>query len=410
MAQGEEREIAEEKVKDKKVKKIRGVYEKVAGSGVWWIQYFDARGRRRREKAGTKSAAITLYSKRKTEALGGRKLPENLRSVVKVSDLAPAILRDYEINGKKSLDSVARRLRKHLLPFFGGMPASELGTDDFNRYIDLRKKAGAANATLNREMAALKRVFRLARHGNPPKLRDLPVFPARLKESPPRQGFVDDQQYTILLKHAEEPWLKALIATAYAFAFRKSELLLQLKVSQLDFVERTIRLYAGTTKNDQGRTVKMTDEVYALLQACVAGKKSDEYVFARDGRPVRDFRQAWWTACQKAGLGKFVKEKDRKGRLREKWKGLVPHDLRRSAARKMRRYGVDEGVIMQIGGWKTRSVFERYNIVSEADITEASRKIEEGQRRSAASLAKPSATTSATDRKRGPKTDAAKAS
>ena len=42
----------------------------------------------------------------------------------------------------------------------------------------------------------------------------------------------------------------------------------------------------------------------------------------------------------------------------------------------MRRYGVDEGVIMQIGGWKTRSVLQRYNIVSEADITEASREIE----------------------------------
>jgi len=394
-------------VKKKNVKKIRGVYEKIPGSGVWWIQYFDARGRRRREKAGTKSAAISLYSKRKTEALGGKKLPENLRSVVKVSDLAPAILRDYEINGKKSLDSVARRLRKHLLPFFGAMSASELGTDDFNRYIDQRKKADAENATINREMAALKRIFRLARHGNPPKLRELPVFPARLKENPPRQGFVEDRQYVVLLKHAEEPWLKALIATAYAFAFRKSELILQLKVSQLDFEQGTIRLYPGTTKNDQGRTVKMTDEVCKLLEACIAGKKPDDYVFARDARPVKDFRHAWWTACQKAGLGRFIKEKDRKGRIREKWQGLVPHDLRRSAARNMRRYGVDEGVIMQIGGWKTRSVFERYNIVSEADITEASRKIEEGRKRSAANITKPSATTSATGPKRGSKTDAA---
>jgi hypothetical protein len=62
----------------------------------------------------------------------------------------------------------------------------------------------------------------------------------------------------------------------------------------------------------------------------------------------------------------------------------------------MRRYGVDEGVIMQIGGWKTRSVFQRYNIVSEADIIEASREIEEGRKRSATKLTKPSATASAT--------------
>jgi hypothetical protein len=153
-----------------------------------------------------KSAGISLYQKRKTEALGGKKLPENLRSVVRVSDLAPAILRDYEINGKKSRVTVEQRLRKHVLPFFGAMSASELGTDDFNRYIDLRRKAGAENATINREMAALKRIFRLARHGNPPKLRELPVFPARLKESAPRQGFVEDQRYAVLMQHAEEPW------------------------------------------------------------------------------------------------------------------------------------------------------------------------------------------------------------
>jgi hypothetical protein len=103
------------------------------------------------------------------------------------------------------------------------MSASELGTDDFDRYVDLRRKAGAKNATINREMAALKRIFRLARHGNPPKLRDLPVFPARLKESAPRQGFVEDQKYAVLMRHAEEPWLRALVSTAYAFAFRKRQ-------------------------------------------------------------------------------------------------------------------------------------------------------------------------------------------
>jgi integrase len=393
-----------------KPKKIRGVYEKVAGSGVWWIQYFDARGRRRREKAGTKSAGISLYQKRKTEALGGKKLPENLRSVVKVSDLAPAILRDYEINGKKSRVTVEQRLRKHVLPFFGAMSASELGTDDFNRYIDLRRKAGAKNATINREMAALKRIFRLARHGNPPKLRELPVFPARLKESAPRQGFVEDQRYAVLMQHAEEPWLRALVATAYAFAFRKSELLLEMKVKQVDLETRSLTLYAGTTKNDEGRIIKMTEEICELMRVCVKGKNPDDHVFTRpNGEPVRDFRGAWWALCEKARLGRFVKQKDRKGRVREKWQGLLFHDLRRSAARNMVRYGIGEGVVMKIGGWKTRSVFGRYNIVSEADITEVARKIEEGRRRSATDRAKPSATICATDSNVDVETEAAKA-
>jgi hypothetical protein len=49
------------------------------------------------------------------------------------------------------------------------------------------------------------------------------------------------------------------------------------------------------------------------------------------------------------------------------------------AARNLRRAGVAEGVIMKIGGWKTRSVFERYAIVSQSDIRDAMAKLEAGQ-------------------------------
>ena len=59
--------------------KHRGVFEKVPGSGVWWIVHFDRFGKRRREKAGTKSIAITLYRKRKQQVLEGKKLPELFR-------------------------------------------------------------------------------------------------------------------------------------------------------------------------------------------------------------------------------------------------------------------------------------------------------------------------------------------
>lgn len=312
--------------------------------------------------------------------------------------MAPAILRDYEVNARRSSDTLERRLRKHLMPFFGAMAAEDLTTEDFDRYIDRRKEQGAENATINREMAALKRILHLARKSHPPKIRHMPTFPARLKENPAREGFVEDDQFTTLMEYAEETWFKAFLATAYSFGFRKSEMLLQMKVRQIDLKKKLIILYPGTTKSGQGRIVKMTDEVCKLLRECVAGKQASDYVFTRENLPVKDFRDVWWNTCEKAGLGKFVKVKRVNGLIREKWYGLVPHDLRRSAARNMRRYGIDESVIMKIGGWKTRSVFDRYNIVSESDIAEAAQKIEEGRKQNVATQVGPSATTGATER------------
>jgi len=73
----------------KSSKKIRGVFEKVPGSGIWWIQYFDSGGRRRREKAGTRGNAKKLVEKRRTETLTAKKLPEKLRArVVRFNELA----------------------------------------------------------------------------------------------------------------------------------------------------------------------------------------------------------------------------------------------------------------------------------------------------------------------------------
>jgi integrase len=356
-------------------KKIRGVYERVMGSGVWWICYFDADGKRRREKVGSKKAAMSAVESRRTKAREGIKVPQNLRAVVRVADLAPALARDYRVNEKKSIRSVEHRLRKHVLPFFASMKADNVSTDDINRYIDARRTAGAANGTINRELAALKRIYNLARTGTPPKVRDVPVFP-HLKESAPRKGFVEDRQYDALTAGAGELWLRAILAVAYTFGFRRSELL-SLKVRQVDLLARTIHLEVGATKNGEGRTVKMTHEVWELLAQCVQGKGPDDHVFTRSANePVLDFRAAWASLTTAAELP-----------------GLLFHDLRRSAVRNMVRRGVPETVAMKISGHKTRSVFDRYDVTSGADLEQAAARIEAGRARQTEQA---SATTTAT--------------
>jgi integrase len=58
---------------------------------------------------------------------------------------------------------------------------------------------------------------------------------------------------------------------------------------------------------------------------------------------------------------------------------MRPHDFRRTASRAYRRAGVDEQVVMQITGHKTREVFRRYNITTEHDLADAARRVSAGK-------------------------------
>lgn len=148
------------------------------------------------------------------------------------------------------------------------------------------------------------------------------------------------------------------LAVAFNFGFRKGELL-SLRVKQVNLKERTIQLLPGTTKNDKGRTVRMTEDVYQRLAPCVKDKKRDDAVFTwENGDPVKDSRVAWGKMCKAAKVD------------------IDPHDFRRSAVRNLVRSGVSEKVAMRISGHVTRSVFDRYDIGSEDDLVDAAQKLE----------------------------------
>lgn len=121
---------------------------------------------------------------------------------------------------------------------------------------------------------------------------------------------------------------------------------------RIDLQERTVSLAPGETKNDEGRTIYLDDELLKLLkfQNLKRHKKGD-YVFHRNGMPIKDFRGTWKKACKEAEIS-----------------GKLFHDLRRAGVRNMVRVGIQEQVAMRISGHKTRAVFDRYNIVSKDDL------------------------------------------
>ena len=333
------------------------------GSKNFWIKYHRNGIPIRESARTTKQKEAEKFLRRRlgeisTGVYAGPKL-ENVRT----AELANDLIREYRINGRKSISDLKARWKLHLEPFFGALRAIEVTSQLVAQYIDSRQREDAENATINRELAALKRMFNLARQSTPPKITWVP-FIASLRENNIRTGFLESMQHDNLAAETAKVglWLRAMFETGYTYGWRHEELL-DLRVRQVNLPAGTIRLEPGTTKNSEGREVTMTLPVRILLTQCVHGKVPDDYVFTRqDGSPVRDFRAAWSKACAGA-----------------KVPGLLFHDLRRTAARNLRRAGVAEGVIMRVGGWRTRSVFERYAIVSQSDICDAMLKLEARQ-------------------------------
>lgn len=145
-----------------------------------------------------------------------------------------------------------------------------------------------------------------------------------------------------------------------AIATGRGDVLLNLRVGQVDLAARTIRLDPGTTKNREGREVTIeSGALFQLLHHCVEGKRPEDHVFTRGDKPIRNFRKSWSNLCTAAGVP-----------------ALLFHDLRRSAARNLRAAGIPEEIIMRICGWKTANVFKRYAIVDRADIRAALQQLE----------------------------------
>lgn len=338
--------------------------------GLWWIRFYrNGKPFYENTRSPRKKDAQRLLALREGQVASG--IFTGLRTErVRFEELQEDLLTEQRVNGRRTVRWTERKVAR-LASFFAGRRAVDITTADVNTYIAQRQQEGAAPATINRELATLKRMFNLAIRAG--KQYHKPYIPM-LQENNVRTGFFGEVEF-LALHEALPDYLRPLVTFAYTTGWRHAEVV-GLTWDRVDLAKGIVRLDPGTTKNREGRTVVLTERLRQILtaqwertRALVAQRHPDptprevaaavpRVFWHQNGQPLRDFRKAWAAACAEA-----------------KVPGRLFHDLRRTAVRNMVRAGVPERVAMAISGHKTRSVFDRYNIVAETDLHEAAQRM-----------------------------------
>lgn len=319
------------------------------GTRFWWVRYsingkpqYESSKSERREDA---EEILKCRFEEREQRL--RVLTGTLESTVN----------DYTENAKlrgvRAISAIECRAR-NALEFFGRYAkVTEIRGLRISEYqIHLSKRLG--NSTVNAALSVLRSTLKLAHQHE--YIESVPAFPRQLKKPEPRQGFLEHADYLAI--SAELPdWGQDIFGFAYETGWRRNEVL-GLTWDEVDWDAMIIRLGAERTKNSHRRIRPITSDIEPVMLRRRASRVVGlPWVFHKAGKKIGPTR--WRNA--------FVKAREKAGRP-----NVLLHDCRRTTVRNLVRSGVvSDKEAMELTGHRTRSIFDRYDITSEADIIDA---------------------------------------
>ena len=265
-------------------------------------------------------------------------------------DLVDKVRVRRELDRRRSNDLDQRVA--HLEKFFQGMRAVDIGTVHIETYMQKRLKEGAAQATVNNELAVLRRGFNLVRLARKPEIK-LP------KPDNARQDFLDWGDFQRVREGLPRD-MQDIATFLYLTSWRPGQVV-ALEWRDVDLLNRTVTARSETVKTGQAHCIPLVQGLWEIIERAYSRRRMDcplvFYYVGRQGvRPwqlrggTSPFRKAWRRACERAGFGNHV-----------------IYCMRRSGVRNMIGAGLDPMLAMKISGHKTMEMLSRYRIVDVKD-------------------------------------------
>lgn len=326
-----------------------GIYRR-PDSRYWWINATLPNGKRLRQSAGTedRNEAEALLAKLTLEAY-----KEQHFGIKPQRSWQEAVVRFLEV--KSHLRSIKTYciLCRQLHVYLGGMMLDQINGDVVWRIVQGERKRGIMVATVNRHLAVMRAILRMARDewqwvDSIPKIK-------LLTGEVERDRWLTREEANRLLSVCP-PHLAALARFAMATGCRASEIT-GLEWNRVDLDRHTAWL--NQTKNGTPRGVPLNHDAVTVLEEQIG--KHEQFCFTFRGKPIRweVSNSAWRTAVDKAGLG-----------------DLRFHDLRHTWASWHRQMGTSCDELKELGGWKSRSMVDRYAKFASEHLAVAASRIE----------------------------------